>query len=62
MIKLNCLSSLSGNFHHEIAVQTTVYSSMSMTDKILLRHSISGHQIVSAKLHDLYNGCASLRD
>jgi hypothetical protein len=39
-----------------------MFSSMSMTDKILLRHSISRHQIVSAKLRDAYQGCVSRHD
>jgi hypothetical protein len=35
---------------------------MSMTDNILRRHSISRHQIVSAKLRDAYHGCVSIHD
>jgi hypothetical protein len=35
---------------------------MSMTDNILRRHSISRHQIVSAKLRGAYHGCVRIDD
>jgi hypothetical protein len=49
-------------FRREIAARTHVVSSMSMTDKILLRHSISRHQNISVKLRDAYHGSANCHD
>jgi hypothetical protein len=49
-------------FRREIAARTHVVSAMSMTDKILQRHSISRHQSLSVKLRGAYHGCVSSHD
>jgi hypothetical protein len=46
-------------FSPEIAAWAQAFSSMSMADIILLRHSVSRHQILSVKLCDAHHGCVS---